>query len=162
MVMAMAGVASAANKIGVGYGFMEDERALCLVGELDLSDALGFGFDYAGWEPNGVTEVYARLSLTGLGLSGAGVFGGVKLVSGADEYTYKVGVFAEQEITPEIIVYGRAGMAFQSAADASWVEAQGGMKAAIMAPFWIGGEAVYVGEGTGAGTTFRVLVGIDF
>lgn len=162
MVMAVAGVASAENKIGVGYVFKGSDKALSLVGELSLSEKIAFGFDYIGWDPSS-TELLGKLTLQNVGSASVGAFGGVKLIQGATGNIFKIGVFGQQAISPEIAVYGRAGMAFRSGASNSWVEALGGLKANVMSPFWLSGEVLYSG-GTGAdsGTAFRVLVGMNF
>lgn len=162
MMTAMAGVASAENKIGVGYVFQGSDRALSLVGELSLSEKIAFGFDYIGWDPSS-TELLGKLTLQNVGSGSLGVFGGVELVQGATNNTFKIGAFGQQAISPEIAMYGRAGMAFQSSASNSWVEALGGLKADVMAPFWLSGEVLYSGAtGAGSGTAFRVMVGMNF
>ncbi len=156
MVMAVAGVASAGNKVGVGYAFEGSDKALSLVGELALSDRIAFGFDYLGWDTT-VTELFAKLTLQDLGATAFGAFGGVKLLEGGTSNTFKIGVFAEQSMSPQVSVYGRVGMAFEATVSNSWVEALGGVKADIMSPFWLAGEVLYDGE-----TSFRALVGMSF
>ncbi len=159
MMMAVAGVASAENKIGVGYYFQQDESVLTLAGELSLSDKVAFGFDYVGKKAASETELYGKLALQSFGPASVGAFGGVKLIEGAN--IFKIGAYAQQPVSPQIAAYGRAGMAFQSGAN-SWFEAQGGLKADIMSPFWLAGEALYSGREGADGTAFRVLAGMNF
>ncbi|MGE5593508.1 MAG: hypothetical protein ACM3X3_07490 [Betaproteobacteria bacterium] len=163
MVLALAGGVSAANKIGVGYYFRQNESAMTLAGELGLSDKLAFGFDYvaqAGDEPS-KTELYGKLALKNLGITSVGAFGGVKMTEGSNT-SFKVGLYGEQPITPQIDTYARAGVAFEGSAGNVWVEALGGVKVNVMFPFWLAGEALYSSREGADGTAFRVLVGMNF
>lgn len=163
MMMTLAGVASAENKIGVGYYFRENKSVLSLAGELSLTGKMAFGFDYVGIKDASVTELFGKLALRDLGGANVGVFGGVKLIQGVTSNIFKVGLYCQQAVSPEIAAYGKAGLAFQSGSSKSWVEALGGLKAKVMAPFWLSGEAIYSGgEVPDKGTGFRVLVGMNF
>ncbi|MBC7084337.1 MAG: hypothetical protein PWR07_1584 [Bacillota bacterium] len=160
MVMAVAGVASAENKIGVGYYFQGDSSVLTLAGELSLSDKMAFGFDYVGKEVS-ETELYGKLALQSFGSTSVGAFGGVKLVEGDNANTFKIGVYGQQPVSPQIDVYARGGVAFKSGVN-SWFEVLGGLKANVMSPFWLAGEALYSSQQGADGTAFRLLVGMNF
>ncbi|MDI7247373.1 MAG: hypothetical protein QME92_07885 [Bacillota bacterium] len=160
MMLAVAGVASAENKIGVGYYFHENQSHLTLTGELSLSDKVAFGFDYVGHENASETELYGKLALQSFGAASVGAFGGVKLVEGYNANIFKIGVYGQQPVSPQIDVYGRGGVALMSGSD-SWFELLGGVKANIMSPFWLAGEGLYSSAGDG-GSSFRVLVGMNF
>ncbi|HHY31682.1 MAG TPA: hypothetical protein GX515_01480 [Firmicutes bacterium] len=163
IVLALAGGVSAAGKIGVGYYFHQSDSAMSLAGELGLSDRLAFGFDYvaqAGEEPS-KTELYGKLALKDLGVTSVGAFGGVKM-TGASNTSFKVGLYGEQPITPQIDAYARAGAAFEGSASSVWLEALGGVKVNVMSPFWLAGEALYNSREGADGTAFRVIVGMNF
>ncbi|NLG78751.1 MAG: hypothetical protein GX492_02840 [Firmicutes bacterium] len=161
MVMAVAGVASAENKIGVGCYFKGDSSVLTLAGELSLSDKMAFGFDYIGHKGESETELYGKLALQSFGSTSVGAFGGVKLVEGDNANTFKIGVYGQQPVSPQIDVYARGGVAFKRGAN-SWFEVLGGLKANVMSPFWLAGEALYSSQEGADGTAFRLLVGMNF
>ncbi|MCR4401941.1 MAG: hypothetical protein NUW12_04050 [Firmicutes bacterium] len=161
LVMVAAGVASAENKIGVGYYFHGDDSDLTFAGELNLTGAMSVGLEYVGHEGAAETEIYGKYAFQDIGGASLGAFGGIKLIEGFNASIFKVGVFGEQTIAPRIAVYGRGGMAFESGAS-SWFEVLGGLKADVMSPFWLAGEALYSSQEGAGGSGYRLLVGVNF
>lgn len=161
LVMVAAGVVSAENKIGVGYYFHQDDSDLTLAGELSLSDTMAVGLEYVGHEGAAETEIYGKYAFQNFGAASVGAFGGIKLVKGFNTSTFKIGVYGEQPIAPRISVYGRGGMAFESGAS-SWFEVLAGLKADVMSPVWLAGEALYSSQQGAGGTGYRLLAGVNF
>lgn len=168
MVLAVAGVASAENKIGVGYYFAEGYKDFTLVGELSLSDKVSFGFDYMKLGVGSMTDIYGKLALRSFGAASVGAFGGMKLI-GVDPVSFNaftIGVYGEQPVSAEIELYGRGGAVFMKDVG-TWFEVRGGVKANVLSPFWLAGEGYYLTgidtlDISASTTAFRVLVGMNF
>jgi hypothetical protein len=163
--MALAGVASAANHVGVGYYFQGDARGLTLKGELALTDTIDVGLDYFGIENAGWADIYGSMDLKEFGDALVGAYGGIRLhTAGGTSPALLVGVWGEQPVHPQLVVYGDAGLGirFGSGSARAWLEASGGVMAEVYAPFWLAGEIIFKTQNAPSTTGFRVLVGMDF
>jgi hypothetical protein len=164
-VMAIAGVASAANHVGVGYYFQGDARGLTLKGELALTDTIDVGLDYFGIENAGWADIYGSMDLKEFGDALVGAYGGIRLhTASGTSPALLVGVWGEQPVHPQLVVYGDAGLGvrFGSGSAKAWLEACGGVMADVYAPFWLAGEIIFKTQNAPSTTGFRVLVGMDF
>lgn len=163
--MALANVAYAANHVGVGYYFQEGGRGLTLKGELTLTDTIAVGVDYFGIENAGWADVYGAMDLKEIGDALVGAYGGIRLyTSGNEKPVLLAGVWGEQPVSPELVVYGDAGVGLRldSGSVKAWLEATGGVMAKVYEPFWLAGEVIFKTKDTSGTTGFRVLVGVDF
>jgi hypothetical protein len=163
--MAFAGVASAANHVGVGYYFQGDARGLTLKGELNVTDEISAGVNYFGLENAGWADIYGSMYLKEFGDALVGAYGGVRLYTAGDQKpVLLLGVRGEQPVSPQIVVYGDAGagVRLDSGTVKAWLEASGGVMADVYAPFWLAGEVIFKTQNAPSSTGFRVLVGMDF
>lgn len=163
--MTISGVASAANHIGVGYYFQGDGRGLTLKGELALTDVVDLGIDYFGIENAGWADIWASMDLKEFGDALVGVYGGVRLyTAGGTSPDLLIGVWGEQPVHPQLMVYGDAGLGVRLGAGSAkaWLEAVGGIMADVYDPFWLAGEVIFKTQDAPSTTGFRVLVGMDF
>ena len=163
--MAIAGVASAANHVGVGYYFQGDARGLTLKGELALTDMIDVGVDYFGIENAGWADIYGSMDLKDFGDALVGAYGGIRLyTAGGTKPVLLLGVWGEQPVHPQVVVYGDAGVGVRldSGSVKAWLEAVGGLMADVYDPFWLAGEVIFKTQDAPSSTGFRVLVGVDF
>jgi hypothetical protein len=136
--MTISGVASAANHIGVGYYFQGDGRGLTLKGELALTDVVDLGIDYFGIENAGWADIWASMDLKEFGDALVGAYGGVRLyTAGGTSPDLLIGVWGEQPVHPQLMVYGDAGLGVRLGAGSAkaWLEAVGGIMADVYDPF---------------------------
>ncbi|NLS44769.1 MAG: hypothetical protein GX969_03400 [Firmicutes bacterium] len=165
-VVVFAGVASAANHIGVGYYFQGDHRGLTLKGELALTDMIDVGLDYFGIEGGSWTDIYASMNLKEFGDTLVGAYGGARLhTSSLTKPELLLGVWAEQPLSSQFLLYGDAGVAIglgSGHVGSTSFEAVAGLMADVYAPFWLAGEAILKSGNSGGPIGFRVLVGMDF
>ena len=163
--MALANVASAANHIGVGYYFQESDRGLTLKGELMLTDTISVGVDYFGIEGGSWADIYGSVNLKEFGDALVGAYGGARLhTAGSEKPVLLLGLWGEQPVSPQLVVYGDAGagVRLDSGSVKAWLEATGGVMADVYAPFWLAGEVTFKTQDSTGATGFRVLVGVDF
>jgi hypothetical protein len=163
--MAFASVASAANHVGVGYYFQGDARGLTLKGELALTDMIDVGVDYFGIENAGWADIYGSMDLKDFGDALVGAYGGIRLyTAGGTKPVLLLGVWGEQPVHPQVVVYGDAGVGVRldSGSVKAWLEAVGGLMADVYDPFWLAGEVIFRTQDAPSSTGFRVLVGVDF